>query len=373
MNKRPGAETNGKGDANGNGNGNGNGKRSYLQVEPVRRAPGRITIRRSSPYLPAFLVVSILALTGVILAIASQDELIPIPQASPVPQAEAFRLAVNQAENAAEVTQSAVSKAEWEAVATWWQEAVDLMKRVPSSSPHYAIAQSRVPDYQRNWSYAQRKASEASDSLVSRALWSKGLRRADVTRIQGKPTQIERYDSLCKETLYFGRSTVELSNGIVVRYDDNDRNLRAIASKSPIITVVGDAAWTLDSPKEEVFKIQGTPSRIIRYDASQKDVLYYGNSLVYLTNDRVAGYDNLDRNLRVTVAPNGTPDASVNAWTIDSPRDDIFKVQGTPTQVALDNTSCTETLQYNNSVVELRNGFVSGYNDTSGNLKVKVN
>ena len=94
----------------------------------------------------------------------------------------------------------------------------------------------------------------------------------------------------------------------------------------------------------------------------------------YGWNSSVTYYlDSLYESLKVTVAPNGTPDASIESWSIDSPRDDIFKVQGTPTQVSLDNTSCSETLHYNSSVIELRNGFVAGYNDISNNLKVKVN
>ncbi|NET52712.1 MAG: hypothetical protein F6K09_29750, partial [Merismopedia sp. SIO2A8] len=54
---------------------------------------------------------------------------------------EEFRLAVNKAMNAADLTQSAQSSQEWNQVATNWQEAIDLMKAVPTSSSKYPLAQ----------------------------------------------------------------------------------------------------------------------------------------------------------------------------------------------------------------------------------------
>jgi hypothetical protein len=157
-----------------------------------------------------------------------------------------------------------------------------------------------------------------------------------------------------------------------VHYEDLDRNLRAASGKLPIVATGEGATWTLDALKDQVFKIQGTPSRIVRYDSSEKDVLYYGNSLVYLNNDRITGYDNIGNNLKVAVAPSGTSNSPITSWTLDSPRDDIFKVQGTPTQVTLDPSSCSESLQYGDSTIELHNGFVSAYNDLNGNLRVRV-
>lgn len=370
MDKRPGAETNGKGESNGKGELNGKG--SHLRVEPSQRRPAQISIRRPSPALPFFLVLCLVALAAFIVTIAAQEPTAVSPQPSVVPATEAFRLAVNRAMSASEVTQSAASQKEWQTIAAWWEEAVDLMKKVPGSSPSHSVAQLRIPSYQRNLQYARQKAVSAPVSNFSRSLWAKGSRRVDVIRIQGAPLQTERYDSLCKETLQYSGSTVELTNGIVARFEDIDRNLRAVADNFAIVSASGETAWTLDATKDDVFRVQGTPSRIIRYDASEKDVLYYGNSLVYLTNNRVVGYDDLDSNLRVTVAPSGSSDLPVDSWTINSPRDDIFRVQGTPTSVNLDNLACTETLKYGNSAIELKNGFVSGYNDLGKNLKVRV-
>jgi hypothetical protein len=381
MNKRPGTGSNGQGDANGNGNGNGNGKgalngkalngKALMRTEiSSRRLSPRPPVRKSASALPVLLVLCAVAIVGIGLAIVSQAPLILPPASSPVPSAEVFRLGVNRAISAAAVTQTATSQTEWQTIAAWWEEAVTLMKQVPSFSPNIAVAQSRIPAYEDNLTYAKQRAERSPQSQFSRALWSKGVRRAEVIRIQGNPTQTERYDALCKELLYYGRSTVELNNGIVVRAEDIDRNLRISTSQAPIFTTLSTTDWTLDSPKEDLFRIQGTPTRIIRYDSSRKDALYYGDSTVYLSEDRVVGYDNLTNNLKVTVTPSSS--GAIEAWSINSPRDDIFRVQGTPTHVSLDATSCSETLQYSGSTIELRNGFVAGYDDIDHNLRVRI-
>lgn len=66
-----------------------------------------------------------------------------------------FREAVNAAQTAAELTQSAGTAAEWQTVADTWTEAISLMQKVPDSSPNYAVAQQKAVDYQPNLAYAQ--------------------------------------------------------------------------------------------------------------------------------------------------------------------------------------------------------------------------
>ncbi|MDZ8108922.1 MAG: hypothetical protein RM338_25315 [Nostoc sp. DedQUE12a] len=69
---------------------------------------------------------------------------------------DSFREAVNKAIMAANLTQSAKSPDEWKTVVSEWQEAIALMKNVPSSSPNYAIAQQKIIEYQKNLDYAQK-------------------------------------------------------------------------------------------------------------------------------------------------------------------------------------------------------------------------
>ncbi|MGD1716295.1 hypothetical protein [Dapis sp. BLCC M172] len=67
-----------------------------------------------------------------------------------------FKLAVNRAINAAEMAQSAQSQIEWEAVASQWQDATELMKIVPPSHPKYKEARKKIKEYQSYADYASR-------------------------------------------------------------------------------------------------------------------------------------------------------------------------------------------------------------------------
>jgi hypothetical protein len=87
----------------------------------------------------------------------------PIPSPSPIssPQSDVFREAVNKAISAAQLTQSAKSKGEWNQVANQWESAIALMKTVPESSQNYPLAQKKAIEYQGNLEYANRAANLA--------------------------------------------------------------------------------------------------------------------------------------------------------------------------------------------------------------------
>lgn len=72
---------------------------------------------------------------------------------------DTFRAAVNSAVKAAELGRSAKTKEDWNSVADRWQEAVSLMRRVPPSSPHHQVAQTKVVEYQKYLLYAQESAA----------------------------------------------------------------------------------------------------------------------------------------------------------------------------------------------------------------------
>lgn len=342
----------------------------YLEAEFGWRKPPRRPPQRLVAIFPIAVFCTAVALA---LVVTIQDTKHHTP-AVESPKLQAFRWAVNRAMSAAELTQTASTKEDWLTVAGWWEEAVKFMKEVPKSHERHALAQDKVVEYQRNLNYAKAQA-EAYASLTSPStnLWSVGSRRVDVIRIQGQPTQEVRYDALCQETLHYGNSTVDLSNGMVVKFDNIDRNLKSAEGDVATASPRSDAFWTLGSQREEVFRIQGTPDRVTSYDAIHKDVLYYGNSTVEITDDRVTSYSNLETNLQVAVVASPVPgDSAGDFWTVGSERNDVFQVQGTPTQVILDNSLCKETLHYGNSVIELKNGFVNGYDNLEQNLRVRV-
>lgn len=73
-------------------------------------------------------------------------------------QSQSFRNAVNIAINASKLAQSAETEEEWNLVASQWQEAVTMMKKVPPESANYELAQKKAIEYQKNLAYAQESA-----------------------------------------------------------------------------------------------------------------------------------------------------------------------------------------------------------------------
>ncbi|MEL6385373.1 MAG: hypothetical protein AAFQ89_23495 [Cyanobacteria bacterium J06626_18] len=120
-----------------------------------------------------FLLVALLALTGFLAwkfllnasgpttALQTQPEVEETPSSdspdnspedNPTPQP--FTEAVRTATSAAELTQTAQTTEEWSTVGVQWDNAMQLMMKVPEDHEQYAIAQDRIPTYQANRDYA---------------------------------------------------------------------------------------------------------------------------------------------------------------------------------------------------------------------------
>lgn len=358
---------NGKGPYNGyGGNGhNSNGKTIYPIVEVRRAIQPRTYARRRPSLLPLVLLCSVVGLSIVLVMTSTR----PSRVTQEISKSDAFRWGVNRAMSAAELTQTARSVQEWKQVSDWWQEAIELMQAVPKADENYSTATAKVDEYKTNLAYAQTRLKSAVSQPGAADLWGIGSRRAMVLKLQGKPVELERYDSICKEVLHYGRSQVELNNGFVTSYDDFDRNLKATSATLP--TAVQSGQWDLGSTKADVLKIQGTPSRIAEYGYADLETLHYGSSTVDLANERVVGYNNRAGVLKVRTRPILTG-GNASVWTPTSSREAVLQVQGTPTQISLSPSTCTETFYYGNSTVTLRNGFIAGYDNLDGNLRVKA-
>ncbi|MGJ3245277.1 MAG: hypothetical protein ACFE0I_04290 [Elainellaceae cyanobacterium] len=116
----------------------------------------------SSPFSAGILsIISALLLLGGCSVVQPSVEPSDTLQKSTDTEFDPFRAAVNTAMDAAEQTQTADSPDEWRSVALTWQEAINLMKAVPESSPKYDIAQQRAfEEYPENLQYAQEKAGD---------------------------------------------------------------------------------------------------------------------------------------------------------------------------------------------------------------------
>ncbi len=71
----------------------------------------------------------------------------------------AYDRAIDLAAGASTISKSAVSRDDWKLVANSWQQAINLLKQVPASSPQHAIAQKKLPQYQRFLGEAKEKAA----------------------------------------------------------------------------------------------------------------------------------------------------------------------------------------------------------------------
>jgi predicted aspartyl protease len=70
-----------------------------------------------------------------------------------------FELGLDKASGGFSISQSAKSSADWNLVASQYQDAIALMKQVQQQSPDFAIAQRKIIEYQLQAKYAQEKAT----------------------------------------------------------------------------------------------------------------------------------------------------------------------------------------------------------------------
>ncbi len=301
---------------------------------------------------------------------------IDIPLQTNRDSGQKYQEGLSKAMSAAELTQSAEFKEDWVRVAMLWQEAITHMDNVPANNNEGAVAQQKVGEYQRNLQYAQSNVqTRPSRNPNVQEFWIPGTDRSVVIDIQGTPSRVIRYDTFCQEILYYGDSRVELQHGQVSEYDNVGNNLKVVGDATTASIFQGDRSfWTLGSLKEEVFRFQGAPDRIINYETIGKEMLYYGNSSIELEDGSVVGYRNEDRNLKVAI-PTPSIDSSENvspSWSLGASRAEVLNTQQqTPTQVTRNNAACKETLAFGDSSVELKHGIVTGYDNISRNLRVR--
>lgn len=83
-----------------------------------------------------------------------------VPSVTPSPDnSHAYDTAVDIAMGAMTISKSAVSRQDWSLVASQWQQAISLLKTVPTSSNQHKNAQIKVGQYQRYLTEAKEKAA----------------------------------------------------------------------------------------------------------------------------------------------------------------------------------------------------------------------
>jgi hypothetical protein len=295
------------------------------------------------------------------------------PQSAPE---AAVTKGLNQGMRAAELTQSADLKEDWIEVAMVWQAAIAQLTAIPPDHPDYPLAQQKITEYQRNLDYAESNVSTRPSALPqAQDYWTLGSDRELVLATQGTPNQIRQLSSSCYETLHYAGSMIELKNGYVKSYDNFDNNLKVLEVRDAARSIRSDDRhWGLGAAKATVVQLQGTPDRSSDIQSERFTTLYYDDSFVLLDQDRVIGYFNRDKNLKISTIPAlaASTDANAGGWSLGSSRLEVLQAQQqTPQAISRNDDSCEEIFHFNNSEVFFRQGIVTGYRNVDQNLRLR--
>jgi hypothetical protein len=119
---------------------------------------------------------------------------------------------------------------------------------------------------------------------------------------------------------------------------------------------------TIGSTRDEVIAQQGPPT------ATSDDKLVYGRSELDLKNGAVVGWriDPIANPIRVKLWPEHSVDTSQEYFTVDSTKDDVLVVQGTPTAFSRDK------FEYGGSVVYFHNDRVISWKNDPTTIPLRI-
>lgn len=92
-------------------------------------------------------------------AMTKPDAVAASPVQPVASKTDPFYLAMDRASSAYRIGKSAQSGDDWRLVEQRWQQAIKLMKSVPTSSPYHAQVQQKLVEYQQNLTHAQQQAN----------------------------------------------------------------------------------------------------------------------------------------------------------------------------------------------------------------------
>ena len=98
---------------------------------------------------------------------ASVEPPAPKPQPVTTRTVDPYKLALEKADSASNITVSAQSQDDWNLVASRWQQAIQLMRSIPGTSPYRSLAKAKLAEYQRNLAYAKQQARRASSGEIA--------------------------------------------------------------------------------------------------------------------------------------------------------------------------------------------------------------
>ena len=236
----------------------------------------------------------------------------------------------------------------------------------------------------------RRSGTSALDYITS------GSRKEDVARIQGPPDSISLYEGHSQESWIYEDVGVICFDGAgrVVEWTNFHGGLKIQMVPGPNATRAD--FFTMDSHKDDVVRLQGTPHRIdIDEDfefRNENDLVgrfirvregwHYPEGVVEfsISTGRVSGWENTGGSLKArrrtfeqpqarSVAPGAK--AGVDFFTLGSTMWEVRRVQGEPDQINKSPKVYEEEWRYGSfSEVTFYRGQVRGWSDTGNLLKI---
>ena len=141
-----------------------------------------------------------------------------------------------------------------------------------------------------------------------------------------------------------------------------DKTSKMQSGKSQPSPKVIHSYITIGSTKDEVIALQGLPTQ------SSDEKLVYGHSELALKDGAVVGWkiDPQSNPIRIKLWPEHSVDTSQTFFTVDSTRDDVLVVQGTPTAFSKDE------FDYRGSAIYFRNNRVASWKNDLASIPLKV-
>ena len=192
---------------------------------------------------------------------------------------------------------------------------------------------------------------------VEKDYFTLGSTLDEVAAIQGTPDYFT-----FPYFLLYGSSKVSLKDGRVASWQNTTANPLKVRLLPKQITI-NKGYFTLESTKDEVLAVQGTPDTF--YDSDSESQFFYGSSdtlsemsKVYFEEDRVVGWFSASNPLK-------TGPFSGDCFTIGSTKEEVLAIQGTPDDHG-------DTFRYGTAGVEFQNGRVTGWWHIGGSRRLKV-
>lgn len=100
--------------------------------------------------------------------VATSQESVPVVSKTTEPsKSEIFEQAIDKATGASAIAQSATSSDDRKLAASLWQDAIDLLKTIPATSPNYGKAKKKISEYQGKLAVAKKNINNPPQFAIS--------------------------------------------------------------------------------------------------------------------------------------------------------------------------------------------------------------